>query len=109
MLVLGCPEGLSLRIHDAAVSVGAYARLCGVITLRRAAERFRPFVIAMTEDLYAFDPERFVEVANEIGAELCTLSEDIDDDELAGLLAERLAALRASRFPSESGSAGELG
>jgi len=92
VLVVGCPEGLTLRAHDAAVSVGAVARMCGLVTLERALELYRPLAIAMTEDLYAFDPARFSRVARESGAEICTMRDDFEECELAELLAARMAA-----------------
>jgi len=91
VLVVGCPEGLTLRAHDAAVSVGAAARMCGLVTLERALELYRPLAIAMTEDLYAFDPARFSRVARENGAEICTMRDDFEERELAELLAARMA------------------
>jgi hypothetical protein len=97
VLVVGCPEGLTLRVHDAAVAVGAVARLCGVVTLGRAAERYRPIVIAMTEELYAFDPERFSEIARAVSAEICTMTDVFDERDLAELLAARLGERQPPR------------
>ena len=91
VLVVGCPEGLTLRAHDAAVSVGVLARMCGLVTLERALELYRPLAIAMTEDLYAFDAARFSRMARESGAEICTMGDDFDERELAELLAARMA------------------
>ena len=96
MLVVGCPEGLTLRVHDAAVAVGAVARLCGLVTLVRACERYRPLVIAMTEELYGFDPERLRAVARSVGADICTLTEDFEERDLAELVAARLCERRAA-------------
>ena len=94
VLVVGCPEGLTLRVHDAAVAVGAVARMCGVVTLGRAVDRYRPLVIAMTADLYAFDPARFTEIARAAGAEICTMTDVFDERDLAELLAARMAERR---------------
>jgi hypothetical protein len=94
VLVVGCPEGLTLRVHDAAVSVGALARLCGVVTLGRALELHKPVLIAMTEELYGFDPEGFAALARLHDAEIYTLGDVFEESDLSELLARRIATRR---------------
>jgi hypothetical protein len=90
-LVVGCPEGLLGKLHDAIIAVGLVPRACGVVTLPTAAVRHRPICIVLTIDLYGLDPTGFANLAAEVGASLVTVEEDVSSEELARILAIEIA------------------
>jgi hypothetical protein len=104
VLAVGCPLGLPTRIHDAAVAAGALTRLCGVVTYARQVAKYLPQVVIMTEELYEFDPRHFAWVAQEHGARLVTVPEDITIEDLHAILSIELQRANESTAASASES-----
>jgi hypothetical protein len=56
------------------------------------AAKWRPFVIVIDDELFAFDPSEFIALAKDVAAEIVTVPGSLRRDELVTMLLPRLKA-----------------
>jgi hypothetical protein len=98
VLLLSASEALAERCRRLVFVEGADLVECDMVSLRGSAAWLAPMAIVMTEDVRAFDPEGFSEVARRVSAELVILpSEDVSDTELAARVTTALDLAQRAR------------
>jgi hypothetical protein len=98
VLLVSASEALAERCRRLVFVEGADLVECDLVSLRGSAAWLAPLAIVMTEDVRAFDPEGFSEVARRVGAELVVLpSEAIPDTELAARVTTALELAQRAR------------
>jgi hypothetical protein len=102
VLLLSASEALAERCRRLVFVEGADLVECDMVSLRGTAAWLAPMAIVMTENVRAFDPEGFSEVARRVGAELVILpSEDVSDTELAARVTTALDLAQRARARAE--------
>ncbi len=98
VLLVSASEPLVERCRRLAFVEGAELVECDLVSLRGTAAWLTPLAIVMTEDVRAFDPDGFTEVARRVGAELVILpSEDVPDTELTARVITALELAQRKR------------
>lgn len=91
VLLVSASEQLAERCRRLVFVEGADLLACDLVSLRGSAAWLNPLAIVMTQDVRAFDPEGFVELARRIGAELVVLpSENVSDTQLTAMITAAL-------------------
>jgi hypothetical protein len=91
VLLVSASEALVERCRHLVFVEGADLLECDLVSLRGSAAWLTPLAIVMTEDIRAFDPAGFSEVARRVGAELVVLpSEAVSDIQLTAMLTTAL-------------------
>src|SRR5262249_51176183 len=97
-LVIGCPPRLVRRCRDAAIAAQTLVVDSEVASAATLAAATRPLAIVVLEDVYAFDPVAFNQLASDVRARLVLLSdEDVADDELEAILVGAIGEAEANR------------
>lgn len=98
VLLVSASEPLVERCRRLVFVEGAELVECDLVSLRGTAAWLTPLAIVMTEDVRAFDPDGFSEVARRVGAELVILpSEDIADTQLTAMVTAALELAQRKR------------
>src|SRR5262245_3913946 len=98
VLLVSATERLAERCRQIVFVEGADLLECDLVSLRGSAAWLLPLAIVMTEDVRAFDPDSFTELAARVRAQLVVLpSEDISDPELAARITTALDIAQRSR------------
>jgi hypothetical protein len=100
VLVVAGSTGLVERCREATSGGVAAVEPCDIGSAATHAARWRPLVIALTEDVYEFDRAEFDALAKDVGARVLVLpSEDAPIGELRTQLLEGLLAARRPSPP----------
>jgi hypothetical protein len=98
VLLVSASEVLAERCRRLVFVEGADLLECDLVSLRGSAAWLSPLAIVMTEDVRAFDPEGFADLARRVGAELVVLpSEEVSDAELAAMVTTALDIAQRAR------------
>ena len=102
VLLVGCTAGFADRVQ-AVVPEGTVVRLASLANCANQAARWRPVVIALPRDVYAFEAGRVEELASAVGARRVLLQdEDVDDASLAEILGAAVVEMAARRDAGEA-------
>jgi hypothetical protein len=103
VLALGCSGDLLERIRASASPFSAVTA-CDLAGAWEMIESCAPLVIIVTGSLFAFDPGKFVSIAQDARAQLVTLDEeDTALDALDAILSDAVSRARARRPPEREG------
>jgi hypothetical protein len=106
-LVIGGARDLVRVVEEAAVSAQLLVAECTVAEATTAAAEMRPLVMIINEDVYRFDPESFVALAQDVHSQVLTVpSENIQTEELETKLRQLMLEAEEGR-PSWNGEPGE--
>lgn len=72
--------------------VAANVEVTDVKSVATDVAKWRPFAIVIEEELFAFDPQEFIALARDVGAEVITAPAGAPEDELVTVLLPRLKA-----------------
>jgi hypothetical protein len=93
VLAVGCPPSMVQRCMEVATPWGVVIAESDLMNMRTEAARARPIALLMTRDVYAFDPEEFQALAQDVGAVLVVARSEA----FAATQIERLLGLPALR------------
>ena len=99
VLILGMSSECYWRCRDEVAHAGGAPVEASLATATNDALRWRPHVILLTEDVYSFDPPRFVALAEVVGACLAVMG---SEDEPADDLRRRVAAAITAAYRQRS-------
>jgi len=82
-LVIGCAKDIVQVVEDAALSAQVLVAECTVAEATNAAAEMRPLVMIVSEDVYAFDPDSFEALAQDVRSQVLTVpTENVKPEEL---------------------------
>jgi hypothetical protein len=76
VVVVAGTESLTDRCREACDRWGVLAVPCDVRSAREIARRWRPLALVFLDDVLAFDPDGFTELAREVGAGVVAVPTD---------------------------------
>jgi hypothetical protein len=97
VLAIGCPPDLVARCARALEGIGLGLRTCDFLNMATVVAERRPLAMVLPEDLYAFDPGEFGDLARDVQASLVRVEDDIPEAKLRLLLTTAIDTAAARR------------
>ncbi len=97
VLIVGGSEDLIGAVSEAALSAQVLVAECTVENATDTAAQMRPLVMIIPEDVYRVDAQNFDALARDVRAEVLSVHEDVQADELEGQLGKLMSQAEAKR------------